>query len=166
MNRMIKHGWVALCLALLAGCAGIPERIGAGALRAEIVQRLGTPTGEYALPDSGRRLQYSRQPEGQQVYNLDLDADGRLRRTEQVMDIDWLQQRVEVGRWHREDVLLHLGRPALVERVASFRGDVWTYRFLEVDRPRQAHLHIDPEGVVQLLMFTDELLPDPPQDWH
>lgn len=168
MNTMMtmKRWWAvgaALCLALLAGCAGMPERIGVGAPRAEIEQRLGRPTAEYPLPD-GRRLQYSRQPAGQQVYNLDLDAGGRLRQMEQVMDIHWLQQRVEVDRWRREDVLLHLGRPALVEGVANFRGDVWTYRFLEMNIARQAHLHIDPEGVVRVLMFTDEPMPEPPPD--
>lgn len=164
MKTMVKRWWTALCLALLAGCAGMPERIEVGAPRPQIVERLGAPSAEYPLPDGGRRLQYSRQPAGQQVYNLDLGADGRLRKTEQVMDIHWLQQHVEVGRWSRQDVLLHLGRPALVERVASFRGDVWTYRFLEVNLARQAHLHIDPEGVVRILMFTDEPIPDPPPD--
>ncbi len=155
---------VAMCMAVLAGCAGMPERIQTGTPRAAIEQRLGRPTAEYRLPDGGRRLQYSRQPAGHEVYNLDLDAQGLLLRTEQVMDIHWLQRRVEVHRWRREDVLMHLGRPAFVERVASFRGDVWTYRFLEMNIRRQAHLHIDPEGVVRILMFTDEPMPDPPPD--
>jgi hypothetical protein len=147
----------------LAGCMGIPERIEPGTPRSQIEERLGLPTAEYALPD-GRRLQYSRQPGGQQVYNLDLDAGGRLRRLEQVMDINWLQQNIAVGRWTRADVLQNLGRPALVERVVSFQGDVWTYRFLEANSPRQVHLHIDPEGVVRRLMFTDELMRDDPPD--
>ena len=62
------------------------------------------------------------------------------------------------------DVLQNLGRPAQIERVVSFRGEVWTYRFLEMNSPRQAHLHIDPEGVVRRLMFTDELMRDDPPD--
>jgi hypothetical protein len=148
---------------VLTGCMGIPERIEPGTPRAQIEERLGAPTGEYALPD-GRRLQYSRQPGGQQVYNLDLDASGRLQRLEQVMDINWLQRNIALDRWTRADVLQNLGRPALIERVASFRGDVWTYRFLEANSPRQAHLHIDPEGVVRKLMFTDEATRDDPPD--
>ena len=51
-----------------------------------------------------------------------------------------------------------------MERVVSFQGDVWTYRFLEANSPRQVHLHIDPEGVVRRLMFTDELMRDDPPD--
>jgi len=157
MKQRILPALFAACL--LAGCAGMPERVAPGTPRAEIVQRLGAPTAEYPLAD-GRRLQYSRQPAGQQVYNLDLDADGRLRRLEQVMQLGWLQQHIQVDRWTRDDVLFHLGRPALVEHVARFDGDVWTYRFLEMNLPRQIHLHIDPTGVVRLVMFTDEPMPD------
>ncbi len=161
LRRLLLGGFAA---GLLAGCLGMPERLEPGTPRAQIEQRLGHPTGEYALPDGQRRLQYSRQPGGQQVYNLDLDAAGRLLRVEQVMDIRWFHERIEVDRWTRDDVLRNLGRPALVERVASFRGDVWTYRFLEANSPRQAHLHIDPEGVVRRVMFTDEPTPDDPPD--
>lgn len=151
--------WLALALAaLLAGCALMPERVPLGATRGEIESRLGRPTSVHVLAD-GTRLQYSRQPAGQQVYNLDLDADGRLRRVEQVMDAGWLQ-RIEVDRWTRDDALLQLGRPALVERVARWDGDIWTYRLEEATVARQVHLHLDGAGVVRRVMFTDEPLPD------
>jgi hypothetical protein len=134
-----------------------------GATRAEIESRLGQPTGVYALAD-GTRLQYSRQPAGQQVYNLDLGADGRLRQLEQVMDGGWLQ-RIEVDRWTRETALVHLGRPALIERVARWEGDIWTYRFLEATGSRQVHLQLDGAGVVRRVVFTDEPLPDDRADF-
>lgn len=162
-SRVLRVLWLGLVAALLAGCVGMPERVEPGTPRAEIEKRLGAPSAVYPLTD-GLRLQYSRQPAGQQVYNLDLDAGGRLRRVEQVMDIHWLQQNIALDRWTRDDVLRNLGRPALIERVASFRGDVWTYRFLEANSPRQVHVHIDPEGVVRRLMFTDEPTPEDPPD--
>lgn len=154
MTSLLRTAILGLAL-VLSGCALMPERLAPGTSRADIVQRLGTPTGEYPLPD-GTRLQYSRQPAGQQVFNLDLDAQGRLRKVEQVLDIFWMQQNIALDRWTREDVLRHMGRPALVERVWSFTGDIWTYRFLEYNNPRQAHVHIDPQGVVRKLVFTDE----------
>lgn len=147
---------------LLGGCSLMPERVPLGATRAEIESRLGQPTGVYALAD-GTRLQYSRQPAGQQVYNLDMDVDGRLRQTEQVMDAGWLQ-RIEVDRWTRETALTNLGRPALVERVASWNGDIWTYRFQEINGARQVHLHLDGVGVVRRVMFTDEPMLDDVKD--
>ncbi|MFN3496438.1 MAG: hypothetical protein ACK40L_18205, partial [Hydrogenophaga sp.] len=154
MGRCTRLALSGLVVWVLTGCMGIPERIEVGTPRSQIEERLGVPTAEYALPD-GRRLQYSRQPGGQQVYNLDLDAGGRLRRLEQVMDFNWLQRNIALDRWTRADVLQNLGRPAQIERVVSFRGEVWNYRFLEMNSPRQVHLHIDPEGVVRRLMFTD-----------
>jgi hypothetical protein len=150
-------------VALLVGCSLMPERVPLGATRSEIESRLGSPTAVHALAD-GTRLQYSRQPAGQQVYNLDLDAAGRLRQTEQVMDAGWLQ-RIEVDRWTRETALIHLGRPALIERVASWHGDIWTYRFQEAAGSRQVHLHLDGAGVVRRVMFTDEPLPDDVMDF-
>lgn len=156
-------GWVAraLCLGLitlLAGCALMPERVPVGATRSEIESRLGSPTGVYALAD-GTRLQYSRQPAGQEVYNLDLGADGRLRQTEQVMDAGWLE-RIPVDQWTRQDALRNLGRPAIVERVASFDGVLWTYRFREMNNPRFVHLYLDSSGLVRRVSFSDEPLPD------
>lgn len=158
-----RAGLPALLAMALAGCSLMPEHVAPGTPRAEIEARLGRPTLTHALP-GGTRLQYSGQPAGPWVHNLDLDADGRLVRQEQVMESGWLLQHIEVGRWTRDDVLRHLGRPALIERVARFEGDIWTYRFLEFTRPRQVHVHLDAAGVVRQLMFTDEPLHDDPAD--
>jgi hypothetical protein len=149
--------------ALLVACAGMPERLAPGTPRAEIEQRLGRPTAEQALA-GGTQLQYSRQPAGQQVYNLRLDAQGRLLQVEQVMDRAAFEA-IGVDRWTREQVLQRFGRPALVERVARFDGNIWTYRFLEITLPRQAHVHIDPAGTVRQVMFTDEMPRAEPPDW-
>lgn len=154
----ILHALLLSAAALLAGCSLMPERAALGTTRVEIEKNLGRPTMVHVLPGGGTRLQYSGQPAGQWVHNLDLGPDGRLMRNEQVMEAPWLLQHIEVGRWTRDDVLRNLGRPALVERVARFDGDIWTYRFQESARPRQVHVHLDPAGVVRQLMFTDEPL--------
>lgn len=158
MRRALTLVTAALALVLTA-CSSMPETVALGASRAAIEQRLGTPTAVHALPD-GTRLQYSRQPSGQQVFNLDLDAQGRLARVDQVLDVEWLQ-RIEVDRWTQEDVLRQFGRPAVVERVARFDGGVWTYRYLEpFSLARLAHIHIDNQGVVRKVVYIDEPLLD------
>ena len=138
----------------ISGCA-LPAREKAGALRAEVVARLGPPTASFPLP-SGERLLYSELPAGFAAYNLDFDASGRLVRNEQVLT----QARFEslpVGVWTTADVQRTFGAPLRVERVARFEGDIWTYRFRQNSDPRLAHVHLDRQGVVQLVMFTDEL---------
>lgn len=138
----------------ISGCA-LPTREKAGALRAEVVARLGPPTASFPLP-SGERLLYSELPAGFAAYNLDFDASGRLVRNEQVLT----QARFEnlpVGVWTTADVQRTFGAPLRVERVARFEGDIWTYRFRQNSDPRLAHVHLDRQGVVRLVMFTDEL---------
>ena len=138
----------------ISGCA-LPAREKAGALRAEVVARLGPPTASFPVP-SGERLLYSELPAGFAAYNLDFDASGRLVRNEQVLT----QARFEnlpVGIWTTADVQRTFGAPLRVERVARFEGDIWTYRFRQNSDPRLAHVHLDRQGVVRLVMFTDEL---------
>lgn len=155
-----RGGGVLARLALLvlavqiSGCA-LPAREKAGALRAEVVARLGQPTAVFALP-AGERLLYSELPAGFAAYNLDFDASGRLVRNEQVLT----QARFEnlpVGVWTTANVQRTFGPPLRVERVARFEGDIWTYRFRQNSDPRLAHVHLDRQGVVRLVMFTDEL---------
>ena len=138
----------------ISGCA-LPARETAGALRAEVVARLGPPTASFPLP-SGERLLYSELPAGFAAYNLDFDASGRLVRNEQVLT----QARFEtlpVGVWTTADVQRTFGAPLRVERVARFEGDIWTYRFRQNSDPRLAHVHLDRQGVVRQVLFTDEL---------
>lgn len=158
--RPSAKAFVAAALTwVLAACSSMPESMALGTSRAEIEQRLGAPTAVHVLAD-GTRLQYSRQPAGQQVFNLDLDAQGRLLRMDQVLDTEWLQ-RIEVDRWTEEDVLRQFGKPAVVERVARFEGGVWTYRYLEpFSLARLAHIYIDTEGKVRKVVYTDEPLLD------
>ena len=147
----------ALLAVLLAGCAA-PDRVPLGSTREATLAHLGTPTAVHRLVD-GERLQYSLLPAGPYVHNLDFDANGRLQRNTQVMDPADFGQ-IEIDRWTRAEVLLRYGRPALVEQVASFQGDIWTYRFLEITRRRMLHIHIDPAGVVRRWMTSDEPEPD------
>lgn len=145
--------------ALLAGCA-VPERLAPGTPRAQVLGELGTPTSTMALPGGGERLLYSRQPAGQQVYHVNLDAHQRVVDVAQVLTLAQFQA-LRLGQDTREDVRQRFGPPALVEHVARFDGDIWTYRMLDMGEPRQAHVHIDPAGVVRQVLFTDERLGEP-----
>lgn len=138
----------------LAGCM-VPQWQKPGMPQAEVEKGMGKPTLVVPLPDGGQRLVYSQQPAGQQVYHMDFDAQQRLVRVEQVLDTAHffaLRNGVDT----KDTVYREFGPPAKVERVYSFTGDIWTYRFLDNTFARRAHVHIDPQGVVQKVMFTDE----------
>ena len=137
----------------LAGCA-LPAREQPGALHAEVLARLGPPSATFALAQ-GERWLYSELPAGFEAHALDLDASGRLLRNEQVLT----QARFEnlpLGTWTSADVQRSFGAPLRVERVARFDGDIWTYRFRQNSDLRLAHVHLDRQGVVRQVLFTDE----------
>ncbi len=155
---MMRRAAVTLLALCLAACA-VPEWQKPGTPLADIEHAMGRPTLTEALPGGGQRLVYSRQPAGQQVYHMDFDAQQRLTSVTQVLTLENFQA-LQNGVDTRDSVRRRFGPPALVERVARFDGDIWTYRILDNGDPRQAHVHLDPAGVVRRVMFTDERMRD------
>lgn len=159
MARTVRRWLVPLfASAVLLGCA-VPEWQKPGTPAAELLQSMGQPTLRVPLADGAERWLYSRQPMGQQVYHLVFDDRARLVRVDQVLVPEHFN-RLRVGEADRQQVLNYFGPAALVERVSSFRGDIWTYRFHENGADRQAHVFLDPQGIVQRVMYTDELRRD------
>jgi hypothetical protein len=123
---------VALLASLLVACAGYapPKDMHVGMPEAEVVQAMGQPTGRYPLPDGAVRLEFARGPYGFETFMVDLDAQGRVLKWEQVLD-----------RWHfdavipgmtSEQLLRYIGRPS--EQMGMMRdGKIWTYRYFNND---------------------------------
>ncbi len=121
---------VLACCAALGGCAGgvvTSSSVPPGTSRADVIARLGQPTRSVALP-SGERLQYSLQPMGQYATMVDLDGAGRVVSARQVLTPAEFSRIVD-GQWTRADVEREFGPPARVDGVASWRGDILTYRW-------------------------------------
>ena len=156
--RFLSRAWAFLALMtimVLSACAGNPDAIPAGTNRGAVLSTWGTPTAIWTL-NGGERLQYSGQPWGQQVYNVDLDSNGRVVATAQVMTQAAFAA-VQVDVWRTQDVLRAFGKPALIARVHSFGGIVWSYRYAEpFGLNKQFHVFIDPTGLVKRTQVTDE----------
>ena len=133
MSRLAAAPLLALAL---AACA-VPEWQKPGTPLADIERTMGRPTLAEPLESGGQRLV----------------------RVTQVLTLENFQA-LRNGLDTQSSVLRRFGPPALLERVASFDGPIWTYRILDNGEPRQAHVHIDPAGVVRRVMFTDERLRD------
>lgn len=156
----LRAALLAGLAALLSACAFSPAFQSPGTPRAEVVRHLGNPYSAQPLPGGGERLLYTTQPSGREIYHVDFDAAGLLVRTEQVLTSSRLHA-IPFGQWTLQDLRAYFGPPMLVERVASFDGVVWTYRFMEdINLRRLAHVHIDAAGIVRKVMFTDEPVPD------
>ncbi|MGJ7914258.1 hypothetical protein ACI48D_02100 [Massilia sp. LXY-6] len=135
MNRTIKKttskaAILALALALSA-CAPLVRRTPAvGTPLAEVTARLGQPNAVYPAPDGGQVLEYRGQPMGQFQHMARIGPDGRLLSYDQVLTSENFA-RVEIGRWNKDDVLRHFGRPAEVSRERVDGDEVWSYRYKE-----------------------------------
>ncbi|MBH2018546.1 MAG: hypothetical protein I8H91_03085 [Burkholderiales bacterium] len=118
---------LAAAALLMAGCAF--TSVQPGMSRDQVLASYGKPTRVVPV-GSGTRLQYSRQPAGQSVVMVDLDAADKVVAVREVMTLrEFL--RIEPGKWTREDVEREFGPPARVDEVASWSGDIMTYRWRE-----------------------------------
>jgi hypothetical protein len=143
-NRRTRLAAPLISTFVLSACAFSPVQ--PGMTRDEVTARLGTPSRIAAL-SPGTRLQYSGQPAGQWATMVDLDASGHVVRARQVLNANDFN-RIEVGKWTRQDVELEFGPPANVGRVASWPHDIMTYRWFEIDNMLY-WVYLDQNNVVQ-----------------
>jgi hypothetical protein len=136
---------VVALMTLASGCA--VQSVQPGASREEVVSRYGTPSRVVALA-SGTRLQYSRQPAGQSAVMVDLDATGHVTSVREVLNLAGFST-VVVGQSTREDTERVLGRPASVDRVGSWSGDILTYRWRDNDQDMLYWFYLDASQVVR-----------------
>lgn len=149
-----------LCAAL-AGCA-YPTQFKPGSSQQEVQAKLGPAYAVKKLDGGGERWLYSTQPMGREAYQLRFGADGQLQTTTQVLTAENFGA-IPLGQFSVQQLMQDFGPPMEITRVWSFTGQVWTYRFWDNGIKRFAHVHVDPQGVVQKLMFMDEPLPEPRQ---
>ena len=153
----------AMAAALLGACALLadPGRIAVGTPEAQVLQTLGRPTAQYpAAAGQPARLQYSYEPAGQRVFNIDVDAQGRVIRVEQALNEALFAKRIGVDHWTRADVLGEYGAPARIEAVHNFKGQIWVWRYAAGPTWRLLFIDIDPAGIVRGWSLGDENLAD------
>lgn len=157
---LVGGAWIAainIAIGMLgvAGCASNPGAVAAGASRDDVLRSYGTPTADILTP-GGERLQYSRQPAGPQVYNIDLNAGGKVVSVTQALTEPQFAL-VQLDIWRVADVERAFGKPALVGQVYSFKGDVWSYRYDYYGIKKQFHVFIDAQGLVRRTQSTEEI---------
>ena len=163
-RRRLGIGAVALVAGVLLSACASPDLEKPGARRADVLARLGAPHSTTALEGNRERLLYSTLPAGRRVFHHDCDGAGRLERVEQVLTLARFSG-VALNTWTQADVERTFGPPMLVERVARFDGDIWTYRFMDDYEPRMAHIHIVRAGTVRQLVFSDDQPPGDDRDF-
>ncbi len=149
MPALLPSKWLAAlagAAAFLAGCAGNPFAVTPGMSRDDVLSRLGRPSATTQIA-TGERLQYSLQPLGRFAVMVDLDGGGRVLQARQVLTLAEFS-RIELGKWTRTDVEREFGRPAMVDHVMAWQGDILTYRWSD-GSDMFFWVYLDAQGVVQ-----------------
>ena len=145
---------VVLVAIALSACAGYsPGDLRSGQSEADVRARMGEPTGRYALPDGGSKLEYARGPMGKHTYMVELDAAGRVAGWQQVLTEANFES-VAAGAASTA-VRQLLGRPSEARTGWRGVGEVWSYRYhalfcrwfqiwLVEGRVREASYAVDP----------------------
>ena len=145
---MLRRIIPAALAIFLVACAS-PQSLKPGTPIAEARSTLGQPTAEIGLPDGGSRLQYSGQPFNQSVWNVDFDAQGRLRGVEHMMT-DAAFSRVRAGRDRQADVLREFGSPADTFHYRLSNETAFMYRYYTHGGfPAAMFIYFDPAGIVK-----------------
>jgi hypothetical protein len=145
MRQLLYPLYAALAIWLTA-CAAAPYAVPPGTPRDVAIQRAGAPT-RIVRTEQGERLQYSYQPLGHEAWMVDLDSAGRVIGVYQALN-EQNFNRIQPG-WTSQDVEREFGPPAQVDRVGSWRGPVWTYRWRDVANTRMFYwVYLDERGVV------------------
>ena len=157
--RCSPSAWRAATLAAtaawLAGCASLqPPQATPGQTEAEVLARLGQPTGRYNVPAGGQRLEYATGPYGRTTVMVDLGRDGRVTASQQVLtEANFAKVRHGMS---RDEVLLMLGRPA--EKAGEYMNrQTWSWRYPTYEC-QWARITFEPTGRAR---GGASLLPDP-----
>lgn len=141
--------------ALLGACAALQVPLPtAGQTEAEVIARLGPPTGRYTLPAGAQRLEYATGPYGRTTWMVDLDAGGRVTGSQQALtEANFAKVRDGMP---RDEVLRLLGRPA--DRAGEYMNrQTWSWRYPTYDC-LWARITFEPDGRVR---GGASFLPDP-----
>lgn len=116
-----------LAVVLLCACSSYaPPTALMQASRNDVLARMGSPDTVRPL-ENGTRLEFAGGPYGKQTWFIDLDAQDRVRRVEQVLTESNFS-RIQPG-MTQDEVRQRLGRPGDVQALGRARGQVWRYRY-------------------------------------
>ena len=129
----MKRSWVVALAVLAAGCASYSGRglVPGEAGIAEVMRVMGEPRMQWLDPDGTQLLAYPRGPMGAHAYMVQIGADGKLRRIEDVMKPQAMA-RIQAG-MSKDQVLRALGppEPAWTAYFQARNELVWEWRYCD-----------------------------------
>lgn len=119
--------WSLMGLSFLTACSGYapPAQI-SGMTQTQLVAQMGQPDIARQTA-TGTRLEFPRGPMGHHTWFVDVDPNGKIVKTEQVLtELNFNQ--ITPG-MTQDEVRQRLGRPSETQGLGRSRGVVWNYRY-------------------------------------
>lgn len=114
-------------LSLLTACSGYaPPTNVSDMTQTQLVAQMGQPE-TVRQTATGIRLEFPRGPMGHHTWFVDINTDGKIIKTEQVLTEPNFNQ-ITPGMM-QEQVRQRLGRPSETQGLGRSRGVVWNYRY-------------------------------------
>jgi hypothetical protein len=132
LQRVMKRLCSLACgfaLCWLGACASAPPLL-PGQTEADALQRFGRPTAIYDMGGGGKRLEFASGPYGRQTWMVDLDAAGRVKAVNQVLnESTFASFQGRAPGMTRADLLRTLGTPGERRGGGWQGGQVWSWRY-------------------------------------
>ncbi len=155
-NGIVVASWLAYLLALV-GCD--PQKIAkleeGVATEADVRQQFGEPHATYSEADGGKTFEYSRQPEGQVAWMINIGSDGKMSALRQVLKPAEFAK-VKPG-MDKADVRRLLGKPGKTARF-DLKPDEehWDWRWLDGQLVKVFSVTFDRDGKVMASAVSDD----------
>ena len=124
---MRLSAWSVMGVVFLTACSGYaPPAQVIGMTQAQLVDQMGQPDTVRQVAGV-TRLEFPRGPMGHHTWFVDVDANGKIVKSEQVLsELNFNQ--ITPG-MTQDDVRQRLGRPSETQGLGRSRGMVWSYRY-------------------------------------
>jgi hypothetical protein len=146
----VPGGLLFLWMLALAGCA-TPDSLRPGMSVSEVIDRVGRPAEEYAMPGMPpvRRLAYPGGGLDQQTWMVDVDANGRVLAVKQVISMEHFAQ-INVDKDDTTTIRREFGPPWRIQPYALSGLTAWQYPYLESNWWNlMMSVHFDAAGIVR-----------------
>ncbi len=100
-----------------------------GSSQEEVQRSWAAPTARYTLADGATQLEYASGPYGRTTWMVDVDRDGRVLRSRQVLnEAEFLRVQSDIT-LTRDGLLRWLGTPGERKHGGWQGGEVWSWRY-------------------------------------
>ncbi|MCP5267415.1 MAG: hypothetical protein H6943_00105 [Zoogloeaceae bacterium] len=142
MFKRFLAGLLSIAASVLPGCDAISmnEFKPGISTAAEVRQKMGAPSAEYANADGSVTWEYNRQPQGVHTHMLTFGPDKVLLRIEQVLSEAYFAQ-VSIG-LDKAQVTRLLGKPARTTVFSMKNEEVWDWRIEETNPQGEWYFHV------------------------